>query len=61
MYSEEKINEIIENQKTIISLLSNEKNNNNSIPLACRNCPKHPLNGGDGICFCTLGNLQITC
>ena len=22
---------------------------------ACENCPNNPKNGGDGICFCTLG------
>ena len=22
---------------------------------ACENCPSNPKNGGDGICFCTLG------
>ena len=26
---------------------------------ACINCPSNPKNGGDGICFCTLGQ-QIT-
>lgn len=25
-------------------------------PPYCVNCPSHPNNGGDGICFCTLGN-----
>ena len=28
---------------------------------ACINCPSNPKNGGDGICFCTLGQQQITC
>lgn len=28
---------------------------------ACLSCPSNPKNGGDGICFCTLGQLQITC
>lgn len=27
---------------------------------ACINCPSNPKNGGDGICFCTLGQRQIT-
>lgn len=31
------------------------------IPPACRNCPNHPINGGSGICHCTLGMPQITC
>ena len=25
----------------------------------CKNCPKNPDNGGDGICFCTLGVSPI--
>ena len=28
---------------------------------ACVNCPSNPKNGGTGICFCTLGQQQITC
>lgn len=28
---------------------------------ACVNCPNNPKNGGTGICFCTLGQMQITC
>lgn len=28
---------------------------------ACVNCPSNPKNGGTGICFCTLGQAQITC
>lgn len=27
---------------------------------ACINCPSNPKNGGDGICFCTLGQLEVT-
>ena len=27
----------------------------------CLSCPSNPKNGGDGICFCTLGQMQITC
>lgn len=30
------------------------------IPDACKNCSNHPSNGGDGICFCTLGLSEIT-
>ena len=26
---------------------------------ACISCPSNPKNGGDGICFCTLGQLNI--
>lgn len=29
------------------------------IPQACKNCPKHPSNGGDGICHCTLGTQPV--
>ncbi len=31
------------------------------IPPACRNCGNHPVNGGSGICHCTLGTTQVTC
>lgn len=26
---------------------------------ACENCPSNPKNGGDDICFCTLGQQHI--
>lgn len=26
---------------------------------ACTNCSNNPKNGGDGICFCTLGQMEI--
>ena len=26
---------------------------------ACANCSANPKNGGDGICFCTLGQMVI--
>ena len=26
---------------------------------ACLNCPNNPKNGGDGICSCTLGQMNI--
>lgn len=26
---------------------------------ACLNCPNNPKNGGDGICSCTLGRMNI--
>ncbi len=26
----------------------------------CVNCPSNPKNGGSGVCFCTLGQAQIT-
>lgn len=28
---------------------------------ACDNCSKNPKNGGDGICHCILGSMNITC
>lgn len=31
------------------------------IPEACRGCSNHPINGGSGICHCTLGIPKITC
>lgn len=27
---------------------------------SCLRCPTNPTNGGDGICFCTLGGPRIT-
>lgn len=27
---------------------------------SCLRCPTNPENGGDGICFCTLGGPRIT-
>ena len=32
-----------------------------NIPPACRNCSNHPVNGGSGICHCTLGLPKVTC
>ena len=29
------------------------------IPDACKHCSNHPLNGGSGICHCTLGMQKI--
>jgi hypothetical protein len=26
---------------------------------ACINCPSNPKNGGDGICFCTAGQMHV--
>ena len=26
---------------------------------ACENCPSNPKNGGDGVCFCILGQQNI--
>lgn len=31
------------------------------IPAACRECSNHPINGGSGICNCTLGVAPIIC
>lgn len=31
-----------------------------NIPESCRHCSNHPINGGSGICWCTLGTQTIT-
>ena len=32
------------------------------IPDSCIRCPNHPINGGSGICNCTLGQkYDVTC
>ena len=31
------------------------------IPEACKHCPKHSSNGGDGICECVFGSMWIRC
>lgn len=33
---------------------------NNFTQSACANCSANPKNGGNGICNCTLGQVQIT-
>ena len=30
-----------------------------NIPMACRTCSNHPINGGSGICWCVLGVPEI--
>lgn len=30
-----------------------------NVPLTCRMCSNHPLNGGSGICWCALGVPEI--
>ena len=32
----------------------------NPVPECCRNCSNHPLNGGSGICMCTLPYMTHT-
>ncbi len=32
---------------------------NNFTQSACLSCPSNPKNGGDGICFCTLGQMNV--
>ena len=29
------------------------------VPPACKDCPQHPVNGGSGVCHCTLGNNPV--
>lgn len=31
-----------------------------NVPIACRFCRQHPLNGGTGICHCTIGVQPLT-
>lgn len=36
------------------------KNNDlTAVPDMCKHCANHPINGGNGICFCTLGSATI--
>ena len=30
-----------------------------NIPLSCRHCSNHPINGGSGVCWCVLGVPEI--
>ena len=30
-----------------------------NVPMACRTCSNHPINGGSGICWCILGVPEI--
>ena len=30
-----------------------------NVPMACRMCSNHPINGGSGICWCVLGVPEI--
>ena len=34
--------------------------NNNTFPSPCADCKNNPINGGSGICHCTLGTPKIT-
>lgn len=43
----------VSNVKELNSLVGNFEKS------ACINCPSNPKNGGDGICFCTLGQMEI--
>ena len=54
----EQIHSIIDNAPTIDAVLVETLE---QIPEACKNCSNHPINGGSGICSCTLGNMKITC
>ena len=48
-----------------ITLLNNYNLDNAAIGTfeqsACVNCSNNPKNGGSGVCFCTLGQINITC
>ena len=49
--------------KTLTDLASTNLETSSTITAfgreACENCPSNPKNGGDGICFCTLGQNII--
>lgn len=32
-----------------------------TVPLSCRFCSNHPINGGSGVCWCVLGVPEIRC
>jgi len=50
----------VEENEDIATLLSKSDNIiNNFSQSACINCPSNPKNGGDGICFCTLGQMNV--
>lgn len=36
-----------------------ENNDLTAVPAACRACSNHPVNGGSGVCHCTLGSATI--
>lgn len=55
-WSEEQIQE-----QEIIRIPYSENKNDTYIPKPCIKCPNHPINGGSGICNCTLGSPAITC
>ena len=38
-----------------------ETNQQYTVPEACKNCSSHPSNGGDGVCWCTLGTAPVIC
>ena len=51
------------NDKNEYTLLNGNFNNSaisSFSQSACTTCPTNPKNGGDGICFCTLGQLNVT-
>lgn len=34
-----------------------ENNDLTTVPNTCRACRNHPINGGTGVCHCTLGSI----
>ena len=38
--------------------ISTQTNMYDGIPNCCRHCSNHPINGGSGICHCTLPNFE---
>lgn len=51
-------NSIITGSYNIVDI-TNPINQQFYIPDACKTCSKHPSNGGDGICNCTLGTIPV--
>lgn len=48
----------LENYTLLNCNLDNPAISNYSQP-SCLNCPSNPKNGGDGICFCILGQMNV--
>ena len=48
-------------RKLVVMTVDNRNFNFNCVPEACRICPNHRMNGGSGICNCTLGLMKVMC
>lgn len=47
------------NDYTLLNGYNSNNTTSNFSQSACITCPSNPKNGGDGICFCTLGQMNI--